>query len=316
MKLLRVSALAPLAFVAACAAPTADPSGTADEAIRALQPGEIVGDIAYGTTSSLVYYQFPPRFRAFRFDGKQGDHVEAWVRSTNGDAIAWIATSTFIDIAMNDDAAPGTTDSFVGADLPLDGTYYIAFREKTLKSADFTVSLAGGGSCNPDEEVCGGDDGGTTADAGDAGNAGDAGTGTETETETGSDAGADAAWRNGLPAAPFTLSQSFQAHCTFFTYFPGQPNLQSFSSEENRWTELTITADAQGNISVNKTTDTTGVGYAGPVGPDGTWSVDYPNLSTGASGTIAGRTATVSTYSVGGSGTAVTRQSCSGSITF
>jgi hypothetical protein len=135
------------AFVA-CAAPTDDEISASDDAeLRALSPAEIVGTLAYGQTSAPVAYTKTPLYRAFRFDGIKGDAINAWVRSNDGDARAWLLADSFATITSNLDAAPGNKDAHLEATLPRSGTYYVVFRETARKNAAFTVSLdkAGGG---------------------------------------------------------------------------------------------------------------------------------------------------------------------------
>jgi hypothetical protein len=133
----------------ACVAPLEGDLAQADEdALRSLTPDEILGTLAYGQTSAPVGYTKTPLYRAFRFEGKKGDQVEAWVRSSDGDARAWLLRGSFGTIASNLDAAPGTKDARVEATLGESGTFYIVFRETAKKNATFTVSLAKlGGGC-------------------------------------------------------------------------------------------------------------------------------------------------------------------------
>jgi hypothetical protein len=135
---------------AACAAPTDhdEALAEAEEALRALSPAEIVGTLAYGETSAPVPYTKAPLYRAFAFEGKKGDPVDAWVRSTDGDARAWLVTGSFKTIATNLDAAPGTKDARVQATLTEGGTHYVVFRESARKDATFAVALAkAAGAC-------------------------------------------------------------------------------------------------------------------------------------------------------------------------
>src|SRR5262249_51620104 len=64
------------------------------------------------------------------------------VRSTNGDARAWLLRPSFSTLKSNDDDSADTRDSHIVASIATAGTYYIAFREKNLEDANFTVSLA------------------------------------------------------------------------------------------------------------------------------------------------------------------------------
>ena len=81
----------------------------------------------------------------YKFDGNTGDTVDVWVRSTDGDAVAFILDGNDDVVAMNDDADYTTTDSHVTATLPADGSYFIAYREYSFAPATFTVELQGSG---------------------------------------------------------------------------------------------------------------------------------------------------------------------------
>src|SRR5262249_9578556 len=107
---------------------------------------KIVGSLDYGQTSADVRYANPPRYRAFKFGGAKGDQVDVWVRSADGDAVAWLLDNNFHTLAKNDDADDTTLDSHLTAKLPGNSnpdiiTYYIVFREYSLDRATFNVSL-------------------------------------------------------------------------------------------------------------------------------------------------------------------------------
>jgi hypothetical protein len=107
---------------------------------------KIVGSLDYNTVSAPIAYTSKPRYRVFKFAGNEGDKVDVWVRSNDGDAVAWILDSNFKTLAMNDDADDTTTDAHVTAVLPksASATHYLAFRDFYLAPATFTVSLNGG----------------------------------------------------------------------------------------------------------------------------------------------------------------------------
>jgi hypothetical protein len=141
-----------LALFAACSggkpAPTDDLSGLAsvDEKSDAFSHRmKIVGSLVYGQTSDAVAYTNPPRYRAFKFAGQVGDKVDIWVRSPDGDAVAWLLSGSFRTLASNDDADDTTTDSHMTFTLTANRTYYIVFREYSLADATFTVELTGPG---------------------------------------------------------------------------------------------------------------------------------------------------------------------------
>lgn len=137
--------LAPLtgAVLAGCTTEAVDEATAADEAeLRALAANEIVGTIAFGQTSDPIAYASPPRYRALRFQGAAGDHVEAWIRSADGDAVAFLVDASFKSIARNDDADATTKDARLAAKLRSSGEHYVVFRERDLEPATFTVALA------------------------------------------------------------------------------------------------------------------------------------------------------------------------------
>jgi hypothetical protein len=141
-----------LALCAACnggkPAPTDDLSSLSavDEKSDAFSRRmKIVGSLAYGQTSDAVDYANPPRYRSFKFAGTAGDKVDIWVRSTDGDSVAWLLSSSFKTLASNDDADDTTTDSHMTFTLNATHSYYIVFREYSLIDSTFTVELSGPG---------------------------------------------------------------------------------------------------------------------------------------------------------------------------
>lgn len=102
-----------------------------------------LGTLSYGQQSWLVSYKNPPRYRAFAFTAAAGDQVEVDVRSTNGDAMAWVTDADLAVLGFNDDASSSTFDARVTLEMPAAGTFYILFREYGHQSATFRVSLDG-----------------------------------------------------------------------------------------------------------------------------------------------------------------------------
>lgn len=133
------------ALLPACSgAPEAsEPTEQDDAELRALKTTEILGDLSYGQTSSAVAYTETPLYRAYRFHGTAGDNVDAWIRSSDGDARAWLLRETFSTVTSNDNADSSTHDAHLTAKLVKTGTYYIAFREKNREGASITVTLNG-----------------------------------------------------------------------------------------------------------------------------------------------------------------------------
>ena len=154
---LRILVSLTLASAVACSgASPGDDASQSSDALTALSADEIVGDLGYGQTSAPVPYTQQPKYRAFRFQGHAGDAIDAWVRAPGADAKAWLLDAAFQNVTSNDDGAPGTLDSHLTTKLTKDGTYYVAFREKTLANTAFTVALLGtpaGGSAACDPEV-------------------------------------------------------------------------------------------------------------------------------------------------------------------
>jgi hypothetical protein len=117
---------------------------------------KIVGTLDYGQTGASVRYTSSPRYRAYKFAGHAGDQVDVWVRSTNGDAVAWVLDNDFAIVGSNDDADDTTLDAHVAVTLPANpsDTHYIVFRDYDLATHYFTVSLDGtaAASCTADAD--------------------------------------------------------------------------------------------------------------------------------------------------------------------
>jgi hypothetical protein len=129
---------------AGCAAdPSTDdetaPSESSDSDLSATRIQQL-GTITSGTTKT-VSYTSSPLYRAYAFTAKKGDSVDIWVRSANGDAVAYLLRASFASVARNDDAAGATHDAHITAKIASDGPYFIAFKEAKGKNADFTVSF-------------------------------------------------------------------------------------------------------------------------------------------------------------------------------
>jgi cysteine-rich repeat protein len=146
---LRLSALALGAFVALTACGAAGGSGEDDEGVaideaelRALKPTEIVGPITPGATETVVH-SGAPTYRGFTFSAKAGDNVEFWVKSADGDALAYLLRPSGSTLLRNDDASSNTSDAHLVAKIATAGTYVLAFREVKSRPATFTVSFTG-----------------------------------------------------------------------------------------------------------------------------------------------------------------------------
>jgi hypothetical protein len=103
-----------------------------------------LGTLKNGQTSEPVAYTSSPPYRGFTFTGSTGDAIDVWVRSEDGDAVAWLLDQNFNVIASNDDAE-GTLDSHVTATLTgaTNATFHIVFREYDDHDATFRVTLIG-----------------------------------------------------------------------------------------------------------------------------------------------------------------------------
>ncbi|HEX4458946.1 MAG TPA: hypothetical protein VIA18_13310 [Polyangia bacterium] len=107
------------------------------------QPATNIATITYGTTTKPIKTRGD--YGWLQLTGAIGDNVDIWVRSNDGDAVAFLLDSQDNIVAKNDDANATTTDAHISAPLAANGTYYIAFREYSYARASFTVSLAGRG---------------------------------------------------------------------------------------------------------------------------------------------------------------------------
>jgi len=162
-----------VAFLAACSAKPAPADDFSDLAGADVKSDSfsyrmrVLGEI---WSSAAARYTPSPRYRAWTFTAGAGDQVDAWVRSTHGDAVAWILDGGFHVLASNDDADDTTYDSHLVLTIPAGarGPFYLVFRDYNLESHDFTASLSRGGNCAgeglvatvPDECM---DDGGGTS---------------------------------------------------------------------------------------------------------------------------------------------------------
>ncbi len=126
------------------ASPPQEDAESVEDGLRRLALREIIGTIAYGQTLGPLPYSERPLYRALKFVAAKGDNVDVWVRSTGGDARAWLTNSTFARVASNDDAAPGQRDSHVVYTTAKAGEFYIVWREKNREDASFEVALSRG----------------------------------------------------------------------------------------------------------------------------------------------------------------------------
>lgn len=151
--LVPVVALTATALGACSSSPSDDPFGQSEAALRALGPGEILGKLVAGDTK-VVDYTPTPRFRAFSFFANRGDEVDVWARSTTGDAMLWLTTADFANVASNDDADVTTSNAHVVQKFTKAGTYFVVVREHFERAAQFTLTFDKRVECDPDERVC------------------------------------------------------------------------------------------------------------------------------------------------------------------
>jgi hypothetical protein len=105
---------------------------------------KILGSLNYGDSSSTLRYTKSPRYRAYKFAGYEGDRVDVWVRSNDGDAVTWVLDNNFNVVASNDDADDNTLDSHIVTTLAANdsATHYIVYRDYSTSTAHFSVDLA------------------------------------------------------------------------------------------------------------------------------------------------------------------------------
>lgn len=135
-----MAAAALFGCVAGCSTGTDELDSSTVSYLGTVGPTAIVGELAFGRSVSVAYTS-TPRYRAVSFVAQDGVEVDAWVRSADGDAVAWITDADFKSIAASDDAAPGTHDAHVKVSIARGGRYYIVFRERDYERATLTVSL-------------------------------------------------------------------------------------------------------------------------------------------------------------------------------
>lgn len=134
--------IAALTATVGCAADKEDLSSY-DSEIR-LAGTRYLGKLQNGQTRTAYYYN-QPLYRSYGFDAKGGDEVTIDVRSTYGDAVAWITDAKYRGLAFNDDASRETWDAKVQYKVP-EGqpsrSYRIVFRDYDTLDATFAVTLA------------------------------------------------------------------------------------------------------------------------------------------------------------------------------
>ena len=116
---------------------------------------KLLGTLEDGDTARVKYTK-TPRFRGYDFVAEPGDELDVWVRSSRGDALAWVVDGNFKVVAKNDDADETTYDAHLTVTLPESGTddgrYYVIFRDYNVESRYFDIELhlASAGSVGAD----------------------------------------------------------------------------------------------------------------------------------------------------------------------
>ena len=105
---------------------------------QAFPPDEIIilGSIDYGLTSPPIAYKSPPRYRAYMFNGRPGDHIEVSVHATRGVPKAFVTDSNLKLVAGGKARLSLTIPHASGPD-----TYYIIFHEAQFRPGEFKVEL-------------------------------------------------------------------------------------------------------------------------------------------------------------------------------
>jgi hypothetical protein len=154
---------------------TEDGFGESEDAIRALNPGERLGSLAFGEVKTFSYANTDGnKYRSFTFRARAGERVVASVLaandgSTKGSAfpLVWIARATGSNLASTTRdgwAGPADTNWAAGQDfrnidrhhasvfavIPSAGEYRIVIREGANQPAKMAVAVQTG--CDPDDE--------------------------------------------------------------------------------------------------------------------------------------------------------------------
>ncbi|NOU34444.1 MAG: hypothetical protein HOO96_41655 [Polyangiaceae bacterium] len=124
-----------------CTAETGTDELVEDESDLSASRIQQLGSIAPGETKTASYTS-SPLYRSFAFTAKKGTTVDFWVRSSTGDAVAYILRSSLSTLVRNDDADATTRDAHVKAKITADGTYYLVLKEAKSKAATFSVTFA------------------------------------------------------------------------------------------------------------------------------------------------------------------------------
>lgn len=109
-----------------------------EEAAANLEAGRNFGPIEAGTTKNAAHGGRV--WGRYTFKAKRGDVVDFWVHASEGDAIAALLNARQ-EVVTNDNGSAATKDAHVSAVIQRDGSYDIAFAEKTGRSTNFKVTF-------------------------------------------------------------------------------------------------------------------------------------------------------------------------------
>ena len=101
---------------------------------------KVVGTVDVGFARNINYTS-TPRFRAVKFHVEAGAQLELFVRSTQGDPIAWFSDKNFKVIDRSDDANEETNSNISVESVATTGDYYLVFRDKFLENHHFTAAV-------------------------------------------------------------------------------------------------------------------------------------------------------------------------------
>jgi hypothetical protein len=100
---------------------------------------KFVGDIELSYAKRVLYTK-TPKYRAAKFHAEKGTMLEVYVRSTQGDAMAWLVGPHLEIVAESDDANEEKNSDISIESLAETGDYYVLFRDKHYESHYFDVA--------------------------------------------------------------------------------------------------------------------------------------------------------------------------------
>jgi hypothetical protein len=90
--------------------------------------------------SKRVLYTKSPKYRAVKFHAEAGTMLEVYVRSTQGDPMAWLVGPNLDIVGESDDANEETNSNISIESLAQTGDYFVLFRDKHYESHYFDVA--------------------------------------------------------------------------------------------------------------------------------------------------------------------------------